>query len=127
MGSALVRSQPKTIRNDLMYLYSDYIYKNETCSSEKERFALEAWFHIKFLHIHPFEDGNGRTARILLAYNLIKNGLAPCVITNQIKRQYCDLIENSDYNGMTDLFESLSNKETEVIEVVRNNVLGNCI
>ena len=126
-GSNLERSQPRNIRNDLMYLYNDYIYKNEICSSDKERFALEAWFHIKFLQIHPFEDGNGRTARIILAYNLIRSGLAPCVITNQIKRHYCDLIENSDYNGMADLFENLSKKETEVIEVVRNNVLGNCI
>lgn len=126
-GSNIKRSEPRMIRNDLMYLYNDYQYRSENCNSESERFYIEAWFHIKLLHIHPFEDGNGRTARTLLAYNLIKNGLAPCVITNQIKREYCDLIENSDYQGMANLFESLSKKETEVIEVVRKNVIGNCI
>ncbi|KAL0486417.1 adenosine monophosphate-protein transferase [Acrasis kona] len=36
-------------------------------------------FYVKFLHIHPFEDGNGRMGRILLALLLNRQGLFPCI------------------------------------------------
>lgn len=114
-GSKVPRSKPSMIRNDLWYLIDDYNYQIQNCKSERELYEAEAQFHIRFLHIHPFEDGNGRTARVLLAYNLCKNNLAPCIITKEIKKHYCDLIERGDYMGLADLFESLSRQEFEVM------------
>lgn len=41
---------------------------------------LSAWFHHAFTQIHPFQDGNGRIARLLASIILIKNGLFPLTI-----------------------------------------------
>ena len=54
----------------------------------------EARFHIEFERIHPFEDGNGRTGRILLNAHLLKSGMAPVLITSTISAQYKKHINN---------------------------------
>jgi len=68
-------------------------------SELEDVFEREAMFHINFIKIHPFEDGNGRTGRILLANNLIKNNMAPVVITKEEKDEYFSYITNDDYQG----------------------------
>ena len=111
VGSNVQRTQPNMIRNELYYLFDDYNYWLSNCHSVDELFEIEARFHIRLLHIHPFEDGNGRTARILLVYNLCRHDLAPCIITKEIKREYCDYIERGDEKGLAALFKRLSEKE----------------
>ena len=110
------------IRNDLWYLIDDYNYQLSIAKTKKEIFEAEAFFHIRFLHIHPFEDANGRTARILLTYNLAKNNIAPCIITIDRKREYCDYIENSDIKGLASLFEKLSNDELKIMIAIYNDL-----
>lgn len=114
-GSNVERSKAAYIRNDLMYLIDNYNYFMRNAKTNRERFEIEARFHIDFLHIHPFEDANGRTARIILTYNLAKNNLAPCIITIANKREYCDYIENGDFKGLANLFEELSKKELQMM------------
>jgi len=114
-GSNVERTKPEMIRNDLYYLIDNYNYQIEHAKTERDLFEIEAMFHIKLLHIHPFEDCNGRTSRIFLFYNMIKNNLAPAIITNDIKEKYCDLIEKADFMGLADMFEDLSRKELDVM------------
>lgn len=114
-GSNVVRTSPQMIRNNLWYLIDDYNYQIENCKSEREIFEIEAQFHIRLLHIHPFEDCNGRTSRIFLFYHMCKNNLAPVIITNDVKELYCNFIENGDVKGLADLFEKLSKMELEVM------------
>ncbi|MGI0141505.1 MAG: Fic family protein [Candidatus Micrarchaeales archaeon] len=45
-------------------------------------------FHNQFVHIHPFNDGNGRVARLLFNFILIKNGLFPIIFYNDEKERY---------------------------------------
>lgn len=60
-GSNIPRSKATNIYMDLYVLFDNYynVWK------DLDPFLREAYFHIRFLHIHPFEDGNGRTARVL--------------------------------------------------------------
>ncbi len=44
--------------------------------------------HGEFVKIHPFIDGNGRTARLLLNFELMKNGYPPIVITKEKRAEY---------------------------------------
>lgn len=111
VGSNVERTKPQMIRNNLWFLIDDYNYQLDNCKSEDELYEIEALFHIRLLHIHPFEDGNGRTARVLLAYNMCKNSLAPCIISNEHKKMYCDLIENGDAKNLAKLFKELSENE----------------
>jgi len=61
-------------------------------------------FHIEYLTIHPFYDGNGRTARILTNLLLIACGLPPIIIKDEHKTRYYKLLGDIQaYNGEPDL------------------------
>lgn len=49
-------------------------------------YEREAKFHIEFERIHPFEDGNGRTGRIITNAHLLHNNFAPIIITSSMKK-----------------------------------------
>ncbi len=51
--------------------------------------------HFDLLTIHPFKDGNGRTARLLENLHLIREGYAPILIDLQEKTKYFDVLENA--------------------------------
>lgn len=40
---------------------------------------LAAWTHAEWVRIHPFANGNGRTARLWANFILMRYGIAPCV------------------------------------------------
>lgn len=50
--------------------------------------------HFKFVSIHPFADGNGRTARLLMNTLLLKYGYAPIIIRPTDRKKYIAVIEN---------------------------------
>lgn len=52
--------------------------------------------HYNMVRIHPFDDGNGRGARMLMNLIFIKKELPPAVIRNELRRQYLDALSRSD-------------------------------
>jgi Fic family protein len=55
-----------------------------------------AKFHHDFSVIHPFDDGNGRTMRLLVNYALLRNGYLPIVIKSIEKEQYLSALSQAD-------------------------------
>lgn len=49
--------------------------------------------HGEFVKIHPFIDGNGRASRLLLNFELMKNGYPPIIIKNEERAEYFDVID----------------------------------
>lgn len=49
--------------------------------------------HGEFVKIHPFIDGNGRTSRLLLNFELMKNGYPPIIIKNEERAIYYDVLD----------------------------------
>lgn len=49
--------------------------------------------HGEFVKIHPFIDGNGRTSRLLLNFELMKNGYPPVIIKNEQRANYYDVLD----------------------------------
>ena len=49
--------------------------------------------HMAIINIHPFKDGNGRTARLIMNYELIKNNYPPILINESQKLSYYAIIE----------------------------------
>lgn len=50
--------------------------------------------HLKFVSIHPFTDGNGRTARLLMNTILLKYGYAPIIVRPTDRKKYLNAIDN---------------------------------
>ena len=67
--------------------------KNERKKYHPIIFAAE--LHRRFVFIHPFLDGNGRTARLLMNTALIQTGYLPCVISPYIRSDYISALELS--------------------------------
>ncbi len=49
--------------------------------------------HGEFVKIHPFIDGNGRTARLILNFELMKNGYTPIIIKKENRVRYYDVLD----------------------------------
>nr|WP_162151191.1 Fic family protein [Haploplasma modicum] len=70
-----------------------------------------ALLHGEFVKIHPFIDGNGRTARLLLNFVLMKNGFTPVIIKNENRLTYYDSLDyahtTKDYTNFIKLINDL--------------------
>ncbi len=83
---------------------------------DDEPFLREARFHIRFERIHPFEDGNGRTGRILINRGLMGSGLAPVVIPIEERAEYMECLAQGDAEGLAAMLQRLSASEAERME-----------
>lgn len=45
-------------------------------------------FHVLYEMIHPFQDGNGRTGRMIMFKECLNNGYIPVLIKNENKNKY---------------------------------------
>ena len=57
---------------------------------------LAALFHYRYIRIHPFEDGNGRIARLLVNYILSRHGLPMIVVRSRKKQEYLEALHQAD-------------------------------
>ena len=55
-----------------------------------------AWMHHRFVRTHPFQDGNGRVSRMLMAYAYLRRGEPPPVITAAGRGGYISALESAD-------------------------------
>lgn len=66
---------------------------------------IASQFHIGYVTIHPFYDGNGRTARIFTNLLLISCGFPPIIIKDENKKAYYQLLADIQaYGGNPELF-----------------------
>lgn len=66
-----------------------------------------AWVHAEFVVIHPFEDGNGRTSRMLMNYILMENGYLPVNIESENKISYYEALDEYGKSKNLDPFLEL--------------------
>ena len=77
-----------------------------------------AEFHLRFEGIHPFIDGNGRTGRLIMNFELMKAGLLPVNIKFSDRRKYYDCFDRyygpeHSSNALIDLISSYEAEELE--------------
>lgn len=83
---------PKDVREKLTSLIFWY---NET-KKTKNQFVRAIIFHNRFEHIHPFEDGNGRTGRVLLNWMLMQNNYGVILYKNSNRVAYRNSLSKGD-------------------------------
>lgn len=66
-----------------------------------------AEFHAKYEAIHPFQDGNGRTGRIILFRECLKEDLIPFIIEDQYCTKYIEGLKEYRETGKTELLQKL--------------------
>lgn len=106
-GSEHIPPEPEKVPNLMNYYVYNYTY------DEQDIFCKIARYHIEFEKIHPFEDGNGRTGRLLLNYELLKNNLPPIVIEKEDRVKYFEFLRNNDDSGLAEWLKELSTREEE--------------
>ncbi len=105
--------------NQVNQLMMQLVYEYNR-DGETDPFLREARFHIRFERIHPFEDGNGRTGRILINRGLMNGGFPPVVVPFDRRAEYMDLLAKGDADGLADMFRGLSEEESRRIEYFSN-------
>jgi len=60
-----------------------------------------AWAHFKLVDVHPFVDGNGRTARLLMNLILLKHGYPITIIQKAERKQYYRVLEQAHAGNLT--------------------------
>ena len=63
-------------------------FRKEKEKADVNPIILAALFHYRFIRIHPFDDGNGRVARILMNFILMQFGYPPVIIKTEDKENY---------------------------------------
>lgn len=79
------------LMNDLVDWYNDAERKGDMSPVE-----LAALFHYRYIRIHPFEDGNGRIARLMVNYILARHNWPMIVVRSRMKNKYLDALHQSD-------------------------------
>jgi len=93
-GSMVVLPNPVKVP-DLMTHFIQEI--TETGKLHPVQLAAEA--HYRLVTIHPFVDGNGRTARLLMNLILMQNGYPPALIRKRDRLRYIQSLEHAQLGG----------------------------
>lgn len=75
--------RPENVEQEMYLLIEWY-------DGQERNLSVLAEFHAKYERIHPFQDGNGRTGRLILFRECLKNGLVPVVIEDANRNEYLE-------------------------------------
>jgi len=88
-GARHTPPSPNEAYKQVKNFYADLLYKTEMNGIE-----LATWSHAEFVKIHPFIDGNGRTSRLIMNYQLMVHGFLPISIAKESRLDYFDALES---------------------------------
>ena len=114
MVSDIMTSAPENVEEDMKALLDSY--------NEKESHNLKdiAKFHAKFEKIHPFQDGNGRTGRMILFKECLRSNVMPFIIGDDRKADYYECLNNAQrnevYEPLIQFFEQEQERYTEMVK-----------
>ena len=88
-----------------MYMQIKNFYEDlKIKEKELNPIELAAWTHAEFVRIHPFVDGNGRTGRLIMNYQLLKSGYLPVSIAKENRLDYYNALEQYASGGNLTVF-----------------------
>ena len=79
------------LMNDLVVWYNE-----AEASGMYDPVELAALFHYRYIRIHPFEDGNGRVARLLVNFILARHDYPMVVVRSRRKKEYLEALHHAD-------------------------------
>jgi Fic family protein len=92
------------------------------CAEEKKRefnpIETAALFHYRYIRIHPFEDGNGRIARLFVNYILLRHGFPMIVIPTSDRNNYLEALEKCDKITGTLPFDGANATKEQIVPFI---------
>lgn len=82
--------------------FADLMYKKDLNPIE-----IATWTHAEFVRIHPFQDGNGRTSRLIMNYQLMSYGFLPISIAKENRLDYYNALDKYAAHGILDDFTKI--------------------
>lgn len=73
-------------------------FNEEVSKGELTPVELATLLHYRYIRIHPFEDGNGRIARLLINYVMLRYGYPMIIIKSAQKSDYLSALRKADIN-----------------------------
>ncbi len=117
-GSIHYFADPLQVPGEMQRLIKEFAAERE----KVHPLELAGMFHHKLVGIHPFVDGNGRVARLLMNTILMQAGFTPAIIIVEEKKTYLEVLESADNGVYEPLFrfleETLSKSLRTTIDVV---------
>lgn len=114
-GASHTPPTPNDMYDKLRFFYQEL----EQNIEKMDAIELAAWTHAEFVKIHPFSDGNGRTSRLIMNYQLMKNGYLPVSIKVENRLEYYNVLDlyatTGDIEPFIKLIEELENKRLDEI------------
>lgn len=98
-------------------LMGDLLNWYNTSKDQIHPVQLAAEFHYRFVCIHPFDDGNGRVARLILNYIMLKNNYPPVIIKSDDKESYLTALQKADIGDIEALIEYVEEQSIWSLEL----------
>ena len=119
MGAYTQPVQPYLIEPKM----TELLAVNEERKESMETIERIARFHLEFEGIHPFIDGNGRTGRLVMNLDLIRNGYPAINVKFADRKKYYDAFDayyrDGSADAMTDLIAGYVNERLdEYLEIL---------
>ncbi len=117
-GSKVLYCPPEHVDAEMDRLIQIYL---DLSDREIHPLIISAWVHHAFTTIHPFQDGNGRIARLLSSLILVKHNYFPVtVLREEAKAKYIEALEQADIGNPQKLITYFAALQRRNIEEALN-------
>lgn len=99
-------------------------FRTEREKPDVNPIILAALFHYRFIRIHPFDDGNGRVARILMNFILMQFGYPPVIIKTEDKENYYAVLRLADADQLEPFIEYIATNLVSSLEIMLRGAKG---
>lgn len=93
-------------------------YVNQAETQKIHPILASAVAHYNMVRIHPFDDGNGRGARILMNLILMRAGYFPAIVKRDEKDEYLSALEKADKGDITPFVQFITSQLGETMQGV---------
>ena len=120
LGAEFEPTKPYLVPFEIEDWCNNLSYRLENAKTNEEKVEIIMDQHIKFEKIYPFNDGNGRTGRLLIIHSCLKEDLEPIIIPKEEKGKYINLLASENLKELTKWALQLQEKERDRIEKFSN-------
>ena len=99
-------------------------YKENLINKEIHSLMFAVEFHHRFIRIHPFDDGNGRMARLLMNLLLMQKGFPPVIVKVKDKEDYYSVLHLADSGNLEPFYIFIGTQLIHSLEIIVNAAKG---